>query len=200
MKKILLFFLFCFVFLNPIFSSPLDFAIGIIDTTQKIKEDTKNQRYPYYNDLKLEINNLDLNADINLFYNENKIPTLMPTVKALLLGFGSGSKAQGKAVSQNIYFLCDTTIIGAGISIALIYGFTEGFFGSVSNTSSDYSYFTTALIYTAVIEAISHTIQALDAVIYSNIYNAKLRHDLNLIANINPNDLSVSLGYKVKLS
>ncbi len=200
MKKILIFFLFYFVFLNPIFSSPLNFAIGIIDTTQKIKEDTKNQKYPYYNDLKSEINNLNLNADLNLFYNENKIPTVKPAVKALLLGFGSGSKAQGKAISQNIYFLCDTTIIATGVSIALIYGFTEGFFKSISNTSSDNNYFTTALVYTAIIEAISHTIQALDAVAYSTIYNAKLRHDLNLIANINPNDLSLSFGYKIKLS
>lgn len=197
MKKIFLLSVLIIMINNQMFSSAFDVVSLVVENVIEVKEDYKNQQYPYYKNLKLEIKDLDKSHDLDLFYKENKIPILKPTLQNLFIGFGSGSKAQGKVISAKIYQISDAIVISTALGYTLIIGTLDLLTGSATSEDINYG----QIFYTALlIEGVLHSIQALDSLIYGSIYNYRLKHDLNLIAHYNPNSNQFSLSYKFIIS
>lgn len=207
MKKVLITFLLFTISFSTLYAAEtltataLNTASKISDEAIAIDKGYQNQKYPYYKDLKLKIDTLDSNSDLDLFYKESKIPVLWPTLKSLVLGFGSGAKSQGQVLTSRVFFNIDTSIITYGLgAMATVWIVLSVFSSSTSSVSQDIDGYAPILQLMGAGLIISHGIQALNNFFYGIGYNIRLKRDLNLIASINPVDKSFTIGKKLVLS
>jgi hypothetical protein len=149
--------------------------------------------------MKLIISDLDVKTNLDQFYQENKLPVIWPSLKNLVLGFGIGTKDQGKIVTSKIYQAIDTTIIAGGLSIALLSFFNDTFWSSVSSSNVE-ALAPQVLMYTAIAEIAMHSIEFIDALIYGNSYNIMMKNKLKVIAIIDSSSNSISVGTKFIIS
>ncbi|MGD1821681.1 MAG: hypothetical protein ACPKM0_02830 [Pleomorphochaeta sp.] len=199
MKKLLILIVSLIFVSNIIMSSDLvdiaNLTIGVVEGVHEATESIENPKYPSFRKLKLTINEIDPNeVDLNLFYKENKIPTLMPLLKNLVLGFGLGSEDQGKPRTAVAFSIIDGAIVTTGI-VSLVLALPEAILTlGQSNIALPIS------LYCLEALAVTHCIQAIDALLYPTIYNARLKRALKLKANYNPKTEELSIGYTLALS
>lgn len=202
MKKFLIILITLFFVSNILLASDIlqvvDLALSVGEGVVEAKESIENPEFPSYRNLKLRIDNLNINDDLDLFYQENKIPVLKPFLKNFFLGFGLGSKDQGRPKTAIAYSIIDTVIITPGI-LALVFFIPEQLLVSLSGDSMD-SITIPIMLFSLAGLGLTHTIEAIDSLIYPAIYNSKLKKDLNLKASYNPFSKELSLGYKFVLS
>ena len=207
MKKILLSLTILFIISSSsIFSAEtltgtvLNTVVKIADEASAIEKDRQNQKFPYYKDLKLKINDLDSTSDLDLFYQTNRIPILWPTLQSLVFGFGTGVKAQGQIVTSRIYLNIDTSILSYGLGIMGTVWIVAALFSGSASTASDPELYTSILQIMAAGLVVSHGVQTLNTLFYGIGYNIRLKRDLNLIASVNPINQSFTIKTKFALS
>ncbi len=197
-KNILLLFL-IFVSISSMFPSALGSTFQIYEDIKHTQKEIENNTIPSRGEMKLIISDLDEKTNLDQFYQENKLPVIWPALKNLVLGFGTGTKDQGKIVTSTIYQAIDTTIIAGGLSIALLAFFNDTFWASVSSTNVE-ALAPQVLMYTAIAEIAMHSIEFIYALIYGSSYNVMMKNKLKLIAKIKPINNEVTIATKITLS
>jgi hypothetical protein len=199
MKKVIILLLAIFIGINSIYSSVLGATLDLYEDIRHTQKEIETNTIPSRKEMKLQIAGLDDTTDLDQFYKENKLPILWPALKNLILGFGTGTKDQGKIVTSSIYAAIDTTVIVSGLTIAIFAFFNDSFWAGVSSSSPD-PLTPQVLMYTALVEIGIHSIEFLDAIIYGSSYNLMMKNKLKLVASIEPVEKEITIGTKIILS